>query len=171
MSSAKWRPCCLGLNVLIRKRKDRVYGKWKYKVPKSTKSYLKSENNNKTNRNTSVTIYINRYCQHIFLYDEEKLFSVLSNLQTNLFRKDLQKNGPTYRGQVVNPRPQTQQGQPITKHETPHGGIEAESTLAHVIACCLMIPSHYPNKCWLLTSENPGQSTENNFTNYMYYSA
>ena len=26
------------------------------------------------------------------------------------------------------------------------------STLAQVMACCLMAPSHYPNKCWLIIS-------------------
>ena len=36
-------------------------------------------------------------------YDEEKLFSILSNLQTNLFDIDLQTNGLTYMGQVVDP--------------------------------------------------------------------
>ena len=42
----------------------------------------------------------------------------VSNLQTNLFRIYLPKNGPTYRGQVVNPQPQTRIGQPVTKPET-----------------------------------------------------
>ena len=27
------------------------------------------------------------------------------------------------------------------------------STLAQVMACCLMAPSHYPNQCWLIISK------------------
>ena len=27
------------------------------------------------------------------------------------------------------------------------------SPLAHVMACCLTAPSHYPNQCWLITCE------------------
>ena len=47
-----------------------------------------------------------------------KLLSTLSNLQTNLFRIDLTKHGPTY-GKIVNAQPQTPQGESATKPETP----------------------------------------------------
>ena len=48
------------------------------------------------------------------------LFSFMSNLQTYYhFKLDYQKSGPTYRGQVVNPRHQTPQGQSVAKPGTP----------------------------------------------------
>ena len=53
-------------------------------------------------------IYTIIYCQYIFLHNKEKLFSILWNLQTNLFRIDLPNIGQTYRGQVINPRPRRQ---------------------------------------------------------------
>ena len=37
-------------------------------------------------------------------------------------------------------------------------------TLAHVMACCLKAPSHYPNQCWLLIGEVLWHSPESNFT-------
>ena len=37
------------------------------------------------------------------------------------------------------------------------------STLAHVMACCLMVPSPYLNQCWLITSDVQWQSSEGNF--------
>ena len=39
-----------------------------------------------------------------------------------------------------------------------------ESTLANVMACCLMAPSHYLNQCWLIISEVLWYSPEGNFT-------
>ena len=38
------------------------------------------------------------------------------------------------------------------------------STLAQVMACCLMAPSHYLNQCWLNISVALWHSAENNFT-------
>ena len=38
------------------------------------------------------------------------------------------------------------------------------STLAQVMACCLMAPSHYLNQCWLITCETLWHSPEGNFT-------
>ena len=38
------------------------------------------------------------------------------------------------------------------------------STLAQVMACCLMAPSHYLNLCWLITSRVQWYSSECNFT-------
>ena len=38
------------------------------------------------------------------------------------------------------------------------------STLAHVMACCLTAPSHYPNQCWLFTRKVQWHSSECNFT-------
>ena len=38
------------------------------------------------------------------------------------------------------------------------------STLAHVMACCLMAPSHYLNQCWLIISKVQWQSSEGKFT-------
>ena len=38
------------------------------------------------------------------------------------------------------------------------------STLAQVMACCLMAPSHYLNQCWLIISEVLRHSPEGNFT-------
>ena len=37
------------------------------------------------------------------------------------------------------------------------------STLAQVMACCLMAPSHYLNQCWLITSKVHWHSSEGNF--------
>ena len=42
----------------------------------------------------------------------------------------------------------------------------SESTLAQVMACCLMAPSHYLNQCWLIISEVLWQSPRGNFTRY-----
>ena len=38
------------------------------------------------------------------------------------------------------------------------------STLAQVMACCLMAPSHYMDQCWLIISEVQWQSHEENLT-------
>ena len=38
------------------------------------------------------------------------------------------------------------------------------STLAQVMACCLMAPSHYLNQCWLMISEVLWHSPDSNFT-------
>ena len=38
------------------------------------------------------------------------------------------------------------------------------STLAQVMACCLMAPSHYLNQCWLIISKVLWLSWEGNFT-------
>ena len=38
------------------------------------------------------------------------------------------------------------------------------STLAQVMACCLMAPSHYLNQCWLVISKVQKHSYEKNFT-------
>ena len=38
------------------------------------------------------------------------------------------------------------------------------STLAQVMVCCLMTPSHYLKKCWLIISEGFWHSPEDNFT-------
>ena len=38
------------------------------------------------------------------------------------------------------------------------------STLAQVMACCLMAPSHYLNQCWLIINEVLWHSSEGNFT-------
>ena len=38
------------------------------------------------------------------------------------------------------------------------------STLAQVMACCLMAPSHYLNQCWLLISKVQSNSSVDNFT-------
>ena len=37
------------------------------------------------------------------------------------------------------------------------------STLAQVMACCLMAPSHYLNQCWLIISKTQRHSSEGNF--------
>ena len=34
------------------------------------------------------------------------------------------------------------------------------STLAQVMACCLMAPSHYINQCWLIINEDPWHSSQ-----------
>ena len=41
---------------------------------------------------------------------------------------------------------------------------ESRSTLALVMACCLMAPSHYLNQCWLIISEVIWLTPEENFT-------
>ena len=38
------------------------------------------------------------------------------------------------------------------------------STLARVMACCLMAPSHYLNQCWVIISEALWHSSAGNFT-------
>ena len=38
------------------------------------------------------------------------------------------------------------------------------STLAQVMACCLMAPSHYLNHCWLIFSKVQWHPSESNFT-------
>ena len=40
----------------------------------------------------------------------------------------------------------------------------AGSTLAQVMACCLMAPSHYLNQWWLIVSKVQWHSSEGNFT-------
>ena len=38
------------------------------------------------------------------------------------------------------------------------------STLAQVMACCLMAPSHYQNRCWLIITKVLLHSSNGNFT-------
>ena len=38
------------------------------------------------------------------------------------------------------------------------------STLAQIMACCLTVPSHYLNQCWLIINEVQWQSPAGNFT-------
>ena len=38
------------------------------------------------------------------------------------------------------------------------------STLAQIMACCLMAPSHYLNQCWLIISKVQWHSSGGNFT-------
>ena len=42
-------------------------------------------------------------------------------------------------------------------------GQRSGSTLAQLMACCLMAPSHYLNQCWLITSKVLWHSSEGNF--------
>ena len=62
-------------------------------------------------------VYISIVPINIYLQYKEKLVSIPSILQTNLFGIDLPTDGPIYSGQVANP--QWQQRQPVTKTETP----------------------------------------------------
>ena len=70
-----------------------------------------------------IDMYIINSCyQYIYIYIyiymiKRKLFSILSNIQIQLVPNSLSNNGPTWRGQVVNPRPKTSQGQPVTELE------------------------------------------------------
>ena len=59
------------------------------KYPSQLKSYLRGKNENKTNWNIWVAMYINRYYNSIL--HAKEIFSILSNLQTNLVRIDLPK--------------------------------------------------------------------------------
>ena len=43
------------------------------------------------------------------------------------------------------------------------------STLARVMACCLMAPSHYLNQCWLIISQVLWHLPEDNFTQNTQY--
>ena len=47
---------------------------------------------------------------------------------------------------------------------TSYGDTGSRSTLAQVMACCLMAPSHYLNQCWLMISEVLSHSPDSNFT-------
>ena len=40
----------------------------------------------------------------------------------------------------------------------------SELTLVHIMACCLMAPSHYQNRCWLIISKANWHSSQGNFT-------
>ena len=40
------------------------------------------------------------------------------------------------------------------------------SLLGHVMACCLRVPNHFPNQCWLIISNFLGHSSEGNFLWY-----
>ena len=53
---------------------------------------------------TYVALYINSYYQYIFLHNKGKCFSILLNLQTNIFRMDLSKNGPNIQGWLSHDR-------------------------------------------------------------------
>ena len=46
---------------------------------------------------------------------------------------------------------------------TPYGD-KSGSTLAQVMACCLMAPSHYLNQCWFIISRVQWHPSESNFT-------
>ena len=48
-------------------------------------------------------------------------------------------------------------GDTIWRHGT-------RSTLAQVMACCLMAPSHYLNQCWLIISKVKWHSSKGRFT-------
>ena len=64
----------------------------KTKFPNSCSNYLSGGTKIKTNWITEVAIYINIYYQYMSLNHEENLVFILSNLQTNLFKKDLSNN-------------------------------------------------------------------------------
>ena len=55
----------------------------------------------------------------LYIYMMQKIFSILSNWQTDLFRIDLLKNGLTLRVYGLHPWHQTPQGLPVTRRETP----------------------------------------------------
>ena len=63
--------------------------------------------------------YISTGTINIYVNMIKKLISIPLNLQTNLFGIDLLNNGPKYRGQLVNLRLQTPQGQSLTMSEIP----------------------------------------------------
>ena len=66
-------------NVMIRKSNYRVYGKWKYIVVESIYNLF-----DRWNRNIKVVIYSNIY--YIYMHIIPKILSILSHLQTILFR-------------------------------------------------------------------------------------
>ena len=47
---------------------------------------------------------------------------------------------------------------------TPCGDMDLSQCLTQVMACCLMAPSHYLDRCWLFIIEILWQSPENNFS-------
>ena len=55
---------------------------------------------------------------YLYIDNNGKLSSIISNLQSHPFSTDLLKTGPTYRWQVVNPLQQTPEAQPVTQPET-----------------------------------------------------
>ena len=52
---------------------------------------------------------------------------------------------------------------------TPYGGTPSGSTLTQAMACCIMVPSHCLNQCWLFISvvlwPSPGSNFYNEFEN------
>ena len=95
------------------KNKYRVYGKRTYKYPRQVKSYLKGRNENATNLNTLVEMYIDRYFrwQYISTGTIDMYFYVTKKTYSPFYRNyqliygRFSKNRPNYREQVVNPRP------------------------------------------------------------------
>ena len=66
--------------------------------------------------------------------------------------------GVSLEGFLISPTPQhfdwlNVAGDVIWRHGT-------RSTLAQVMACCLMAPSHYLNQCWLIIGEVPWHSSQ-----------
>ena len=48
-------------------------------------------------------------------------------------------------------------------------GDRSGSTLAQLMACCLMAPSHYQSQCWLIICEVLWYSSDGNFTGNVQY--
>ena len=60
----------------------------KNEVPNSSSNYLSGGNKIETNWITGVAIYLNIYYQYMSLNHKQNLVSILSNLQTNLFKAE-----------------------------------------------------------------------------------
>ena len=73
------------MQVTIRKRTDHVYGNWEDKVPKSNSKLFQ-----RGRWKTSLALYINRFYEYIYMLNK-KLFSILLNIQINLFWRDVSK--------------------------------------------------------------------------------
>ena len=59
------------------------------------------------------------WCKNVCFYISKKNDAPYYRTHRPLYRVDLPQIGPTYKEQVVNPRHQSPQGQPLTRPETP----------------------------------------------------
>ena len=128
---------------LIKKSKDPVWRKWKYKVSNSTKSNLRVDSKDKRNWNINY-----RYYQYIYIYilshNNKKIFSIyLIDLTNQVILDILPKYGPTCRGQVVNRRHQTPQ-EPISHHSWWRHQMETFSALLAFCAGNSPVPGERP---------------------------
>ena len=113
----------------------------KWRVPKYYVKKRILRHGNKVNEIKYFNILTHHDICKTIIKNNEKLFSIMSNLQTHYhFKLDFQKVDPTKRKQMVNPRHQTPRGHSIANHGTPLLNTVREMTNILFMPQCFNLP-------------------------------